>query len=194
MQEQISENSRLYHAMIREGTKGDITAFEDALRVIKEIEQDGSTVIRDSRERFVSRQYNEDNFRTAHEYSAELREYLSQVQPENEKDGERVLRVYRDSLLFDAPFDFDCFCRYIEWDREEDKKFYMPRRKQLLPLAKALQRLEERKIHLLCISMPPGTGTTTLAEFFMACPISKSFSKSSSVPLPAVILFISCNI
>ena len=75
--------------------------------------------------------------------------------------------MYRDSLLFDAPFDFDCFCRYIEWDREEDKKFYMPRRKQLLPLARALQRLEERKTHLLCISMPPGTGKTTLAEFFL---------------------------
>ena len=156
--EQITENNRLFHAMIKVGTQGDVTAFEDALRIIKEIEQDGSTTVRDSRERFVSRQYDEDNFRTAHEYSAELREYLSQAEPENDKDGQLLLRVYRDSLLFDAPFDFDCFCRYIEWDREEDKKFYMPRRKQLLPLARALQRLEERKIHLLCISMPPGTG------------------------------------
>jgi len=166
--EQISENSRLYHVMIREGVNGDLSAFEDAFRVIKEIEVDGSSIIRDYKERFVSRQYDEDNFRIAHEYSAELREYLSQAEPKTDKDGEKILRLYRDTLLFDAPFDFDCFCRYTEWDREEDKKFYMPRRKQLLPLARAMQRLEERKINLLCISMPPGTGKTTLAEFFLA--------------------------
>ena len=166
--EQISENSRLYHVMIREGVNGDLSAFEDAFRVIKEIEADGSSIIRDYKGRFVSRRYDEDNFHTAHEYSAELREYLSQAEPKTDKDGERILRLYRDTLLFDAPFDFDCFCRYIEWDREEDKKFYMPRRKQLLPLARAMQRLEERKISLLCISMPPGTGKTTLAEFFLA--------------------------
>ena len=168
MQSEISENSRLFLAMLREGTKGDISAFADALRVIKEIELDGSTAIHDHRDRLVSRQYDEENFRTAHEYSQMLREYLSKADTEDDKDGQKVLRIYRDTLLFDAPFDFDCFCRYIEWDREEDKKFYMPRRKQLLPLVKALQRLEERKIRLLCISMPPGTGKTTLAEFFLA--------------------------
>ena len=168
MQNEMNENSRLFFAMLREGNKGDITAFEDALRVIKEIEHDGMSVIRDYKERFVSRQYDEDNFRTAHEYSQMLREYLAQADTDNDKDGQKILRLYRDTLLFDAPFDFDCFCRYIEWDREEDKKFYMPRRKQLLPLARALQRLEERKIHLLCISMPPGVGKTTLAEFFLA--------------------------
>ena len=168
MQNEMNENSRLFFAMLREGNKGDITAFEDALRVIKEIEHDGMSVIRDYKERFVSRQYDEDNFRTAHEYSQMLREYLAQADTDNDKDGQKILRLYRDTLLFDAPFDFDCFCRYIEWDREEGKKFYMPRRKQLLPLARALQRLEERKIHLLCISMPPGVGKTTLAEFFLA--------------------------
>ena len=168
MQNEMNENSRLFFAMLREGNKGDLTAFEDAFLIIKEIEHDGMSVIRDYKERFVSRKYDEDNFRTAHEYSQMLREYLAQADTDNDKDGQKILRLYRDTLLFDAPFDFDCFCRYIEWDREEDKKFYMPRRKQLLPLARALQRLEERKIHLLCISMPPGVGKTTLAEFFLA--------------------------
>lgn len=168
MQKQMTENERILLAMISEGQKGDISAFKDALQLLKEIEQDNSTVIRDYRQRFIKREYDEDNFHTAHEYSSLLREHLSQAEPETEKDKELLLRTYRDTLLFDAPFDFDCFCRYIEWDREEDKKFYMPRRKQLLPLARALQRLEERKIHLLCISMPPGVGKTTMAEFFLA--------------------------
>lgn len=165
---EMTENQKLINVMFSEGQKGNLTAFHDALCVVKEIEQDGCSVIRDKFERVISKQYDDENFALAHEYSRQLREHLSQYEPEDDKQGEQLLRLYRDALLFDAPHDFDCFCRYIEWDREEDKKFYMPRRKQLLPLAQALQRLEERKIHLLCISMPPGTGKTTLAEFFMA--------------------------
>ena len=138
---ETTENNRLFLAMLREGTKGDITAFSDALLLLHEIEQDGSTVVVDHRDIPISRTYDEENFRTAHEYSAMLRDYLSQAEPETDDDAEKLSRLYRDTLLFDAPFDFDCFCRYIEWDREEDKKFYMPRRKQILPLARALQRL-----------------------------------------------------
>ena len=165
---EMTENQRLLSVMMREGQKGDLSAYKDALQLIHDIEMDGASIVRDVKYRIVSKQYDEQNFRLAHDYSLLLREYLSQFEPETDKDGETLMRLYRDALLFDAPWDFDCFCRYIEWDREEDKKFYMPRRKQLLPLAQALQRLEERKTKLLCISMPPGTGKTTLAEFFMA--------------------------
>ena len=165
---EINENNRLFYAMMQEGQKGDIDAFFDALTLLHEIELDGSTVVTDHRDIPVSHVYDEENFSTAHEYSKMLREYLEQIEPETDEQGEKLSRLYRDTLLFDAPFDFDCFCRYIEWNREPDKKFYEPRRKQLLPLAQALQRLEERKIKLLCISMPPGTGKTTLAEFFLA--------------------------
>lgn len=168
MKREMTENERLLYAMIAEGQKGNISAFADAMRIIREIEHEGMSIMRGTYGQIIHRSYNDENFTTAHEHSALLREYLSQAEPSNEKDGSTLLRVYRDTLQFDAPWDFDCFCRYIEWDREEDKKFYMPRRKQLLPLAKALQRLEERKIRLLCISMPPGVGKTTMAEFFLA--------------------------
>ena len=165
---QINENNQLFLAMIKAGTQGDISAYEDALRILKEIETDGSTAIHNNKDIVISRVYDEENFRTAREYSQMLRDYVEQTEPDNDKDALTLTRVYRGALLFDAPWDFDCFCRYIEWDREPDKRFYQPRRKQLLPLARALQRLEERKIRLLCISMPPGTGKTTLAEFFLA--------------------------
>ena len=164
---QVTENQELFLAMLREGSNGDTSAFDDALRVIREIEKDDSTNVTDRYDNIVSRVYDEENFRTAHEDSQLLRDYVEKAEPEDDDDAAHLLRIYRDTLLFDAPHDFDCFCRFIEWDREPEKRFYMPRRKQLLPLARALQRLEERKISLLCISMPPGVGKTTLAEFFL---------------------------
>lgn len=71
------------------------------------------------------------------------------------------------TLLFDAPYDFDAHCRYIEWNRDPDKRFYLPRRSRLLPVARELQKLADGKLKLLAISLPPGVGKTTLAIFFL---------------------------
>ena len=152
--------------LMAEGEKGDTEAFKACFCFIKELEKEGSSQVvpLDPRKPPVT-VHDPENFGKAHGYTADLRGYLSHAA---ERDPEHIYPLYRDTLLFDAPYDFDCFCRYIEWEREPDKRFYLPRRKQLLPLARALQRLEERKTRLLCISMPPGTGKTTLAEFFMA--------------------------
>lgn len=68
------------------------------------------------------------------------------------------VNVFKQSLLFDAPIDFDAYCLYLEWNREPSKQFYSPRRKQLLPIAKALQELEDDKIDILGISLSPGVG------------------------------------
>jgi predicted phage terminase large subunit-like protein len=62
---------------------------------------------------------------------------------------------------------FDSFLLYVESNRQYEKQFYLPRRKQLLPLVEALQDLADRKLRLLAISMPPGAGKTTLALFFL---------------------------
>lgn len=71
------------------------------------------------------------------------------------------------ALLFDAPYDFDAHCRYVEWNRDPDKRFYLPRRSRLLPVAQKLQKLADGKLKLLAISLPPGVGKTTLAIFFL---------------------------
>jgi predicted phage terminase large subunit-like protein len=71
------------------------------------------------------------------------------------------------TLFFDAPYDFDSAIQYAEWNREPKKKFYMPRRKQLKIAVDALQELEERKIKLLGIMMPPGVGKTTLGIMYL---------------------------
>ena len=80
---------------------------------------------------------------------------------------ERLNDTYYKSLLIDAPVDFDAYCQYIEKNREPRKRFYLPRRKQLLPVVKSLQKLMDDELDLLGISLPPGVGKTTLAIFLL---------------------------
>ena len=108
-----------------------------------------------------------DNFAKAHEYNKRIRAQANAMVRDG-VDAENMLDLYYKTHLFDAPHNFDSFCIYIEKDREPSKRFYLPRRKQLLPCVDALQDLEEGNIELLGISEPPGVGKTTLAEFFLA--------------------------
>ena len=75
--------------------------------------------------------------------------------------------LYKGLLRYLAPVDFDSYILYMESNRPLNKQFYLPRRKQLRPLALALQELEERKLEILGISLPPGVGKSTLAEFYL---------------------------
>jgi predicted phage terminase large subunit-like protein len=81
--------------------------------------------------------------------------------------AEKYRQLYKKTLLMAAPVDFDSYCQYLEFVREPNKRFYLPRRKQLKPVADALQELAEGKLDVLAISMPPGVGKTTLAIFFL---------------------------
>lgn len=75
--------------------------------------------------------------------------------------------TYYKSLLTDAQVDFDAYCQYIERNRDPRKRFYLPRRKQLLPVVNSLQKLMDDELDLLGISLPPGVGKTTLAIFLL---------------------------
>ena len=96
---------------------------------------------------------------------AEKSQKFKKDRPEH---AEKYRQLYKNTLLFAAPVDFDSFCRYIEWNREPSKRFYLPRRKQLKVVADALQDLADDKLDLLAISMPPGVGKTTIAIFYLA--------------------------
>ena len=77
------------------------------------------------------------------------------------------LALHRKTLLAAARDNFDCYMQFVEWNREPKKKFYMPRRSALKPVAEAMQDLADDKLDLLAISLPPGVGKTTLAIFYM---------------------------
>ena len=66
--------------------------------------------------------------------------------------------LHKQVLLAAAPYDFDSYCLYLEFNREPDKKFYQPRRKFLRVLVEDLQDLSEGKIDFLGISLPPRVG------------------------------------
>lgn len=106
-----------------------------------------------------------EDFSLAHERNKEVRRLSAKFAAEQK--SLRMFDLNKRSLLFDAPYDFDAAIRYAEWDREPKKKFYMPRRKQLLPVVQAMQRLSERKIRILGVMAPPGVGKTTIELMFM---------------------------
>lgn len=101
----------------------------------------------------------------AHRRNKEIRRLSAKYAAE--RTDAKMFELNKRSLLFDAPYDFQAYCMYIEWNRANDKRFYLPRRKQLLQVVKALQRLADDELDLLAVSMPPGTGKSTLAIFFL---------------------------
>lgn len=62
---------------------------------------------------------------------------------------------------------FDDYCIALEWYRDPEKRFYLPRRDVLKPLVDDLQDLFDGKLDFLGVSLPPRVGKSTLCIFFM---------------------------
>ena len=79
----------------------------------------------------------DDSCKIAVSHGKKLSDLLEKMIPVTEDIDEMktLYRIHEQVLLAIAPFDFDAYCLYIEWDREPKSKFYAPRRKQLRPLA-----------------------------------------------------------
>lgn len=96
-----------------------------------------------------------------------ISERIPDVATKNLDLARNLMILHRRVLLTAAPYNFDAYLQFCEWGREPQKKFYMPRRKVLKQVVDALQDLADDKLDLLAISMPPGTGKSTLAIFFL---------------------------
>ena len=158
-------NANLIEKLI---ARDDPDALYDAFDLCRELEtRDCVRVEGVGKRDYGTTIYDEDNFNAAHELNRKVRQGANRMI----RDGvlpDRMLDLYYKTHLFDAPHFFDSYCIYTEKDRAPEKQFYMPRRKQLLPSAEGLQKLEEGKLHTLAISLAPGVGKTTLAEFFLS--------------------------
>lgn len=79
-----------------------------------------------------------------------------------------IIDDYYEILRLEAPHLLDSYLLYLEKNRQEHEKFYAPKKEQLTKhgLVQALQDLEDDKLDILSISMPPGTQKTTFEKFF----------------------------
>ena len=80
-----------------------------------------------------------------------------------------ILEKWYDILLIEAQNKHvDSYFRYLERKRVPNERFYEPRRKQLVEIGivSALQGMIDDEYDILCISLPPGTGKTSVEKFF----------------------------
>lgn len=74
------------------------------------------------------------------------------------KEEYPIINAYYEILRLEAPLLLDSFKLYIERDRPRKDRFYEPRRKTLIQLTNAVQRLEDDELDMLFLHMPPRTG------------------------------------
>ena len=82
-----------------------------------------------------------------------------------------ILDKYYGILLLEAQNKvLDSAFQYLEKKREPKERFYMPRRKQFLKigLIDALQGMIDDRYDILCVSLVPGAGKTTVEKMFHA--------------------------
>lgn len=82
-----------------------------------------------------------------------------------------ILDKYYGILLLEAQNKVvDSAFQYLEKKREPKERFYMPRRKQFLKigLTESLQGMIDDKYDILCVSLIPGAGKTTVEKMFNA--------------------------
>lgn len=107
----------------------------------------------------LCRSWEEEDRQAAHLVNRELRGMCAKRLREAGA-GERQFfyDLWRRSMLFDAPFDFDSFMLYVELDRKPEKRFYASRRHYLKPMVQGFQDVLDGKLRLLTISMPKRAG------------------------------------
>lgn len=87
----------------------------------------------------------------------------------NHKTTYELINKKYEVLLLEAQNKIvDSYFQYIEKKREPKDRFYMPRRKQLIKigLVDALQGMIDDKYDILCVSLVPGAGKSTIEKFF----------------------------
>ena len=142
---------KLINIALKCAEDGDISALTDALGLCRELEKVNVMYV-DNEELL-----DPDSFASAHFFIKRVIAASAHALTTGHADS-MTEQTYRDALKFDAPYDFDAALIFAEFDRPYPRKFYEPRRPQLLPIVRAMQDLADNKLDLLCISTPPGIG------------------------------------
>ena len=102
-----------------------------------------------------------------HGENRQMRELLGRQISSGRGDMGAFFELYKRSLLFDAPGDFDAYMLYLEINRPPRERFYLPRRRIMREVARYLQALADDELDELFLSMPPRVGKTTILMFYL---------------------------
>jgi predicted phage terminase large subunit-like protein len=96
----------------------------------------------------------------------------------------QMYELIHKTYIYAGAYEFDSYMIAVEWNREPQARFWLPRRKVLEgkhKLATQLQEfIEDDKMLYLGFSMPPGTGKSTLIKFLLAY-ISGKYPQSANM-------------
>ena len=117
----------------------------------------------------VCRETMKTDIQLARKYLEKLSDELEYLIPTIEDIGNmrKMFTLHRDVVFAGARDSFHLCLLAVEWNRDPEKKFYVPRMGVLREVVEALQDLEDGKLDLAAISLPPGAGKTTLAIFYL---------------------------
>lgn len=94
------------------------------------------------------------------------------------KQKEDVLAKLFDAYVTLAPNDFHSFLMALEWEREPNERFYQPRMRILKPVVDDFTAMMVHdEYDMMMLSMPPGTGKSTLGLFFLSWVIGREPKK-----------------
>lgn len=112
-----------------------------------------------------------------------LREVVKEGAESAREDIGQWIGLLFETYCYGARYSFDDFMVAMEWERMPKAKFWLPRRAVLEGkhhVASMIQEFLEGDGEYLGISMPPGTGKTTLIKFLLAY-IYGLYSRSSNM-------------
>lgn len=93
--------------------------------------------------------------------------------------AKELLALNMEILCYEATESFDSFMLYIEHKRPPQEQFWLPRRKHLMPICRALEEMERGDLKELFISLPPRVGKTTLILFFLLWVMGRDSERSN---------------
>ena len=150
-----TQNERILKAIYRridENSKADMATFNDAFSCIRNIgEEQGKINVA----------------LTGGLKSKIAHEVRRAKEQQNKAFLDNIFDLQRKVFCYESPVLFESYLLYTEINRPFAKQFYMPRRKQLKRIVDAMQEQADDKLDLLAVSMPPGTGKSTLALFYI---------------------------
>lgn len=117
------------------------------------------------------------DFGLAHEKNRLIHKLAGQYA--REQNSSAMFDLYEQSMLFEAPHNFDFFMLALERNRPVKEQFWRPRRKKLMRVCKDLQDLHDDQLDELFLSAPPRVGKTTVVQMFLLWMMGKDTEKSN---------------